>query len=180
MTSLVTEADFVQMSHLPFRRELAHWMRVSHPARDDGMPGYALGLSELQSAVGPLIVRTFDVGMSQAAKDNELSRGSALLALIVTESDDVTDWIAAGQAMQRVLLTATAAGLRASFLNQPIEISSMRLQLARALALDGNPQLLLRFGYGPNAAPTPRRPLADVLVAARPPRPETPVEDVLG
>ena len=74
MTSLVTEADFVQMSHLPFRRELAHWMRVSHPARDDGMPGYALGLSELQSAVGPLIVRTFDVGMSQAAKDNELSR----------------------------------------------------------------------------------------------------------
>jgi Nitroreductase family len=118
--------------------------------------------------------------MSQAAKDNELSRGSALLALIVTESDDVTDWIAAGQAMQRVLLTATAAGLRASFLNQPIEISSMRLQLARALALDGDPQLLLRFGYGPNAAPTPRRPLADVLVAARPPRPETPVEDVLG
>jgi nitroreductase len=180
VTSLVTEADFVQMSHLPFRRELAHWMRVSHPARDDGMPGYALGLSELQSAVGPLIVRTFDVGMSQAAKDNELSRGSALLALIVTESDDVTDWIAAGQAMQRVLLTATAAGLRASFLNQPIEISSMRLQLARALAPDGDPQLLLRFGYGPNAAPTPRRPLADVLVAARPPRPETPVEDVLG
>jgi hypothetical protein len=143
------------------------------------MPGYALGLSELQSAVGPLIVRTFDVGRSQAAKDNELSRGSALLALIVTESDDLTDWIAAGQAMQRVLLTATAAGLRASFLNQPIEISSMRLQLARALALDGNPQLLLRFGYGPNAAPTPRRPLTDVLVAARP-TPETPVEDVLG
>ena len=55
----------------------------------------------------------------------------------------------------------------------------MRLQLARALALDGNPQLLLRFGYGPKAAPTPRRPLADVLVAARP-TPETPVEDVLG
>ena len=87
------------------------------------MPGYALGMSELQSVVGPLIVRTFDVGKSQAAKDDELSRGSALLALIVTETDDVTDWIAAGQAMQRVLLTATAAGLRASFLNQPIEIS---------------------------------------------------------
>ena len=168
VTSLVTEADFIQMSHHDFRRELAHWMRPSHPARDDGMPGYALGLSELQSIGGPLIIRTFDVGMSQAAKDDELSMGSALLALIVTESDDVTDWIAAGQALQRVLLTATAAGLRASFLNQPIEISSVRHQLARALALKGNPQLLLRFGYGPSAAPTPRRPLADVLLAARP------------
>jgi nitroreductase len=168
VTSLVTEADFVQMSHPDFRRELAHWMRASHPARNDGMPGYALGLSELQSVAGPLIIRTFDVGRSQAAKDDELSRGSALLALIVTESDDVTEWIAAGQALQRVLLTATSAGLRASFLNQPIEISSVRLQLSRAFALEGNPQLLLRFGYGPNAAPTPRRPLSDVVLAARP------------
>jgi len=168
VTSLVTEADFVQMSDSAFRRELAHWMRASHPARDDGMPGYALGLSELQSVVGPLMVRTFDVGMSQAAKDDDLSRGSAVLAVLVTPSDDVTNWIAAGQAMQRVLLTATAAGLQASFLNQPIEISSMRLQLSRELALPRDPQLLLRFGYGPSSAPTPRRPVADVLLATRP------------
>ena len=131
------------------------------PARDDGMPGYALGMSELQSVVGPLIVRTFDVGKSQAAKDDELSRGSALLALIVTETDDVTDWIAAGQAMQRVLLTATAAGLRASFLNQPIEISSMRLQLARALALQARStaaaQVRLQPELGTDATPPGRR-----------------------
>jgi hypothetical protein len=46
--------------------------------------------------------------------------------------------------MQRVLLTATAAGLQASFLNQPIEISSIRLQLTRQLTLPEQPQLLLR------------------------------------
>lgn len=132
------------------------------------MPGFALGLSELQSVVGPLIVRTFDVGSSQAAKDDDLSRGSALLAVLVTPSDGVADWIAAGQALQRVLLTATAAGLQASFLNQPVEIPSMRLQLARRLDLPGPPQLLLRFGYGPSSAPTPRRPIEDVLVARRP------------
>jgi hypothetical protein len=134
------------------------------------MPGYALGLSELQSVVGPLMVRTFDVGTSQAAKDDELSRWSALLALIVTSTDEKPDWIAAGQALQRVLLTATAAGLQASFLNQPIEISSMRLQLARDLGLPGHPQLLLRFGYGPNVAPTPRREVSDVLVTEPPTR----------
>jgi hypothetical protein len=168
VTNLVIEADFVQMSDYAFRRELAHWMGPSHPARADGMPGFALGLSELQSVVGPLIVRTFDVGSSQAAKDDDLSRGSALLAVLVTPSDGVADWIAAGQALQRVLLTATAAGLQASFLNQPVEIPSMRLQLARRLDLPGPPQLLLRFGYGPSSAPTPRRPIEDVLVARRP------------
>ncbi len=132
------------------------------------MPGYALGLSELQSVVGPLMVRTFDIGTSQAAKDEELSRWSALLAVIVTSSDDTPDWIGAGQALQRVLLTATAAGLQASFMNQPIEISSMRVQLGRELGLPGHPQLLLRVGYGPNAAPTPRRDVSDVLVTEPP------------
>jgi hypothetical protein len=106
--------------------------------------------------------------MSQAAKDDELSRGSALLAVVVTTTDEVADWVTAGQAMQRVLLTGTSAGIQASFLNQPIEISSMRLQLIRQLTLPGQPQLLLRFGYGPSSSPTPRRPLADVLVSKRP------------
>ena len=36
VTSLVTEADFVQMSHSAFRRELAHWMRASHPRATTG------------------------------------------------------------------------------------------------------------------------------------------------
>ena len=97
----------------------------------------------------------------------------------MTESDDVTDWIAAGQAMQRVLLTATAAGLRASFLNQPIEISSMRLQLARALALDGNRSCC----SGSAMAPTRHRRRAARSRTCWWPRgrpPETPVEDVLG
>ena len=72
------------MSEPAFRSELAHWMRTTYPVRDDGMPGYALGLSERQSVVGPRMVRTFDIGTSQAAKDEELSRWSALLAVIVT------------------------------------------------------------------------------------------------
>jgi hypothetical protein len=46
----------------------------------------------------------------------------------------------------------------------------MRLQLARELGLPGHPQLLLRFGYGPNAAPTPRREVSDVLVTEPPTR----------
>jgi hypothetical protein len=163
ITHLVTEADRVQMSDPRFRRELAHWMRINQPAADDGMPGYAIGMSELESAVGPLVVRTFDLGSRQAAKDEDLARESALLAVLTTANDDIADWITAGQAMQRVLLTATAAGLRASFLNQPIEVPSLRRQLQNTLGLAGQPQLLLRFGYGTSGAPTPRRSVSDVL-----------------
>ena len=165
---LVTDADTAQMADAAFRRELAHWMRPNHPASSDGMPGYALGLSDLRSVVGPLVVRTFDVGLSQAAKDEDLVRGSPLLAILSTPGDDRASWVAAGQAMQSVLLAATAAGLQASFLNQPIEVTALRTKLATELGVAGHPQLLMRFGYGPEAAPTPRRPVEDVLLRERP------------
>lgn len=164
---MIADADLTQMDDPRFRRELAHWMRGNHTRRGDGIPGAALGLTELQSMMGPLVVRTFDVGMAQAAKDQELVRHSPVLAVLTTDRDDRHGWLAAGQALQRVLLEATVAGLRASFLNQPIELPSMRARLRTHLQLAGHPQLLLRLGYGPPGEPTPRRPLADVVPPAR-------------
>jgi len=165
---LVADADTVQMSDPQFRRELASWMRPNHPATADGMPGYALGYTDLQSVVGPLVVRTFDVGASQAAKDEDLVKGSPLLAVLATPGDDPASWLAAGQAMQHVLLTAAAGDLQASFLNQPIEVPALRAKLASELRLTGYPQLLMRFGYGPSGSATPRRPVRDVLLQSRP------------
>jgi hypothetical protein len=165
---LVADADTVQLSDPQFRRELASWMRPNHPATADGMPGYALGYTDLQSVVGPLVVRTFDVGASQAAKDEDLVKGSPLLAVLATPGDDPASWLAAGQAMQHVLLTAAAGDLQASFLNQPIEVPALRAKLASELGLTGYPQLLMRFGYGPSGSATPRRPVRDVLLHSRP------------
>jgi hypothetical protein len=167
-THLIAEADTAQMADPHFRRELVHWMRPNYPTAADGMPGYALGYSGLQSVVGPLIIRTFDVGMSQAAKDEDLIRGSPLLAVLSTPGDDAASWVAAGQAMESVLLVATSAGLQASFLNQPLEVPAIRAQLTADLGLAGHPQLLMRFGYGPAGLPTPRRPVEDVLLRTRP------------
>jgi hypothetical protein len=165
---LVADADTVQMSDPQFRRELASWMRPNHSATADGMPGYALGYSDLQSVVGPLVVRTFDVGASQAAKDEDLVSGSPLLAVLATPEDDPASWLAAGQAMQHVLLTAAAGDLQASFLNQPVEVPALRAKLGSELGLTGYPQLLMRFGYGQAGSATPRRPVRDVLLQSRP------------
>ena len=70
----------------------------------------------------------------------------------------------AGQALQRVLLTATTLGLTASFLSQPIEVAEQRRQLRRLLAGDRQPQAILRLGFGRAVTTTPRRDVADLLL----------------
>jgi hypothetical protein len=73
------------------------------------------------------------------------------------------DQLIAGQALQRVLLTATDAGLAASMISQPIEVPAAREQLRLALGRFGTPQMVLRLGYGRPGRPTSRRPVAEVL-----------------
>ena len=85
------------------------------------------------------------------------------VAVLCTTGDDRLHWLRAGVAMQRVLLTATAHGLATTVLTQPIEVPWTRVQLG-APRDPRMPQVVLRFGFGPRTAATPRRALADVLV----------------
>jgi len=84
------------------------------------------------------------------------------LAVLATAHDDPADWLRAGQALQRVLLTGTAAGLAASFLYQPIELHDMR-QSTGWWPWPECPQIILRLGYGPAGAGSPRRRVDDIL-----------------
>ena len=72
------------------------------------MPGYAAGIDDLLSCTGPLVVRTFDMGKGQAARDHEVATGSPVLAVLATDDDQSRDWVASGQALARVLLRARA------------------------------------------------------------------------
>lgn len=87
-----------------------------------------------------------------------------LVGILGVGGDRPIDQIVAGQALQRVLLTATDAGLAASMLSQPIEVPAARDQLRRSLGRAGAPQLAVRLGYGRPGRPTPRRGIADVLL----------------
>jgi hypothetical protein len=83
-----------------------------------------------------------------------------------TAGDSPRDQLGAGMAIQRVLLTATDAGLATSMLSQPIEVAAAREQLRLALGRYGVPQMVLRIGYGQPGFPTPRRGLAEVTDVA--------------
>ncbi|MCB0868098.1 MAG: nitroreductase family protein [Solirubrobacterales bacterium] len=164
VAGLVAEGDRIQMADRSFRRELAAWIHPNRSRNGDGMRGYGFGFNDLMSYAGPLVIRSFDLGKGQAAKDQELAQASPLLAVLWTAAEDPAAWVATGRALQRILLAAGATGVSASFLNQPIEVAEIRGRLARAIGRpDGFPQLLLRLGFGPEVKPEPRRPVADVL-----------------
>jgi nitroreductase len=162
LADLIAEGDRRQLADRRFRRELAAWLRPTSSQRADGLHGF-LDRSPLASIVGPLVVRTFDLGAGRAATDTQLATGSPLLCVVTTARDDRTAWLSAGQALARVLLEATAAGLAAGFLNQPIEVEELRNRVAAAMDTAEHPQLLLRLGHASPARPQPRRPLDDVL-----------------
>ena len=70
-----------------------------------------------------------------AAAHEELARGSALLVALSTPMDNNEGWLAAGLGLQRLLLVATDEGYATSYLNQPIELSDLRTELAKELSM---------------------------------------------
>lgn len=155
--ALVAEGDAIQWDDPSWRRELAVWM---HPRRH----GDGLTVPGLAAPVAQLVVRTFDLGGGVGANDKALAEASPLLAVLGTKEDSVRGWLLAGQALQRLLLTACRLGLQASYLNQPVQVTSLRPKLQQLTDREGSPQLLLRFGYPiAELPPTPRRPIDDVI-----------------
>lgn len=158
VAKLVAEGDAALWSNPSWRRELAQWM---HPRRS----GDGLSLPWLAVPVAQIVVRSFDMGGGVGAKDTELAEASPLLGLLCTTTDEPSDHLAAGLALQRLLLSATAVGLQASYLNQPVEVPELRGRLADLGGNRGVPQVLLRLGHPEeDLAASPRRALPDVMI----------------
>jgi Putative TM nitroreductase len=165
IADLISQGDKIQLSDKKFRRELAAWVHPNRSNSRDCMPGYAHGTSDIASYVGPFLIRTFDMGKGQAAKDMQLATGSPVLAVLGTDIDEPLNWIQTGQVLARILLKARAENIWASFMDQPIEVTELRLRLREVLGRSaGFPQLLMRLGYGRDVKPTPRRSVNEVVM----------------
>ena len=82
--------------------------------------------------------------------------------MLSTHFNGRADWLRAGQALQRFLLTATIRGLAASPLTQPLEIGDAWLVRDPRSGVE-YPQMIVRFGYRLPVPRTPRRPVSEVL-----------------
>jgi hypothetical protein len=84
--------------------------------------------------------------------------------VFVSERSDKPYWVETGRACQRFALQATALDLKYAFINQPIEVPRLRRQLASHLSLgERMPDLMVRFGFGPELPKSLRRPVAQVI-----------------
>lgn len=161
VAELVAEADAIQRASARFRAEEALW--APRPGRRpagepaDGRPGPPSPASLLRRLLRRARGR---LGRELDRRCDERTRS---LLLVSTPDDGPREWLAAGRALQRLLLRAAASGLSVTFLSQPIEVADTRRRLRRELGDPGLPQLLLRVGHGPAPRPTPRRPVDLVL-----------------
>ncbi|RKN04224.1 Acg family FMN-binding oxidoreductase [Streptomyces radicis] len=139
------------------RAETLAWLR---DGTGDGLTAAALGPRD---ATGHLPLRDFTGLRRREDLPTADFEARPLLAVLSTAHDRRTDWLRAGQALERVLLTATARTLRTSLLHQALEWPDLRWALRDPRAERGHAQMLIRLGYGPLGPATPRRPVGRTL-----------------
>jgi hypothetical protein len=92
-------------------------------------------------------------------------RAAGVAGLLTTAADRPADWVKAGQALQRILLTAGACGAAVALHSQPLELPWLREVIRTKLSDGGYPHLVLRIGMVTQVAASVRRDPADVLFA---------------
>jgi hypothetical protein len=127
---------------------------ITRPGADTpyGIPVTALGPRDKS---GRMPVRDFTGALPVPHLPALRFERHAQVALLWTARDRREDWLRAGQALQHVLLTATAHGVRTSMLHQAMEWPDLR-KATGGSRLRCCSQLLIRFGYGPDGHRTPR------------------------
>src|SRR5690349_19903050 len=144
--------------------ELADWVVPPDSPRRDGIPPAAYP-AEPAHTEPDFPGRDFAAGKAwgQAAATDERSPGT--VCLLATSANEPADWVAAGQALQRVLLRATACGVATALHSQPLEVPQLRDFIRVQLAARAHPQLIIRLGVTSQAGPgSIRRPIGDVLL----------------
>ncbi|MEV0718010.1 nitroreductase [Asanoa sp. NPDC050611] len=157
LAEVVNAANRVLQRDEAYAAELARWRRDA--VAQDGVSVRAAGYAPEPHDLLPM--RAFGGRTRPPGRDYE---PEPLVAVLGTVTDRDDDQVAAGQALQRVLLTATDAGLAVSMFSQPIEVPAARERLRSALGRHGVPQMVLRIGYARQPGhPSLRLPAATVI-----------------
>ncbi len=164
---LVIAGNNAQLADAAFVRELRAWLRFSPREaidKGDGLFSASSGNPTLPAWLGPHVFDWVFKADTENGKYAGHLRSSAGVAVFVSERDDKDHWVRAGRACQRFALQATALGLKHAFINQPVEVASLRPELASLVAMPGRrPDIVMRFGYGPELPYSVRRPVSAVL-----------------
>lgn len=168
LAAAVAEAEGAERFDTERVRELARWAPAPGSAATDGVPSTSYpALPEHTDPDFP--GRDFAHGRGWGMAPLSTApwpRSAGVVALLTTASDLPVDWVNAGQALQRILLTASISGVAAVLHTQPLELGWLRESIRARLSDGAYPQLVLRLGAVVQAAASVRRPPEDVLSAS--------------
>lgn len=146
-----------------YRYELLWW--TGHSGTGDGVPSSALASPAEASHVD--VARDFP-SYGSGDRRPQVDRDHSNILVLSTYDDSLDNTLRCGEALSRVLLECTAAGLATCTLTHMIEVHESREIVRRLTGRHrAEPQVLIRVGRAPEINPppvrVPRRPLADVL-----------------
>jgi nitroreductase len=158
LLSLAADAERDLLADPGYRAELARWTGSEHDR--DGIPDRALGPRSME---GLAPSRDFTPGRRPRPVRYAWFEEHPQLAVLSVSASGPVDWLRAGQALQRVWLTATVRGIAVCPLTQPLETRDA-WQVRDPRSGIEEPQMILRIGYGLPLPPgAPRRPISEVL-----------------
>ena len=165
--NFIVGANAAQVENKDFRQELESWIRFGENEcvdAGDGLSSPTTGNPFVPRFIGKHIFRATLRAGPENEKILRQINSSAGFAVFVSEKDDAAHWVEAGRAYQRFALEATNMGVRNAMLNQPVEEKEIRPEFAKALKIEGRPDLVVRFGKGgPELPHSLRRPVESVL-----------------
>lgn len=159
LRDIAARAHRVQMGDAAFRAEFTRWTGRADD-QIDGVPATAGTPAEPQDR---WVLRDYTGGNRPVRPPGKDFETEPLIAVLTTHLSGPAADVQAGQALQRVLLTATADGLATSFLSHVVEVPQAREELRRLIAGTRPPQAVLRIGHGWPVPPTGRRAPADLI-----------------
>jgi len=165
LAEVVETAEQVQRLDSAYVSELAGWARPPGSTRRDGVPHTAYP-AHPGHTVPHYPGRDFAHGHGWgAAGFTAVSPpwAAGTVCLLTTTGDRPADWIRAGQALQRILLTNATCGVAAALHSQPLELPWLRDFVRSCLSDGAYPQLVLRLGQVTQSAFSVRRLPSDVL-----------------
>jgi hypothetical protein len=165
LAAAVQEADRAQRLSAERVAELARWAPPPGSTRADGVPPTSYP-ARAEHTDPDFPGRDFACGRGWGLPPLSTTprfRSAGVAAVLTTADDRPADWIGAGQALQRILLTASTCGAAAALHTQPLEFARLRESIQTRVSDGAYPQAVLRFGAVTQAAASVRRLPGDVL-----------------
>jgi nitroreductase len=165
LETMVHRAHCVQMADAGFRAELRRWTGRA-AGETEGVPAAAAGPQP--EPQDQWVLRDFSGGQARARVPGKDFEYDPLLVVVCSYFTGRLADLQAGQALQRMLLDATALGLAASLMSQVVEVDETRAALRALVGGDLHPHALVRLGYGSPTPATPRRCPRELLIPTEP------------